>query len=248
MDIPNGHSQDAFLGGRLTLLQPVNGLRAGSDAIFLAAALGAHPGQRCVEFGTGQGACALAYLWRVPDAHVTALEWDADLAMLARRNARLNRLDDRFRLLVGDARQPPLGAAAFDQAFANPPFFDPTHSRPSPHAVRARARHEGAAGDLAIWVAAMAHALRPGGWLTLIHRWERLASTQAALRDAGLGAVTVLPLAARAGQTPKRFLIRARRADAWSWDMRAPLILHGEGHGYRPEIEAILRHGQPLAW
>ena len=35
--------EDAFLGGRLTIRQPVRGYRAGADPVFLAAAVAANP-------------------------------------------------------------------------------------------------------------------------------------------------------------------------------------------------------------
>ena len=46
-------TDDAFLGGRLHILQPAKGLRAGIDPIFLAAATKASPGDRVLEAGVG---------------------------------------------------------------------------------------------------------------------------------------------------------------------------------------------------
>ncbi|MGB3504256.1 MAG: methyltransferase, partial [Xanthobacteraceae bacterium] len=41
-----GMTEGGFLGGRLWLQQPASGHRAGHDAILLAAAVAAQPGQR----------------------------------------------------------------------------------------------------------------------------------------------------------------------------------------------------------
>src|ERR1700744_6779659 len=53
-------TEDAFLGGQLRLRQPKSGHRAGHDAMLLAAATPASPGDRVVDFGAGIGAAGLA--------------------------------------------------------------------------------------------------------------------------------------------------------------------------------------------
>ena len=47
---------DDFLGGRLRLAQPASGYRAGADAVMLAAACAARPGQSVLDLGCGAGA------------------------------------------------------------------------------------------------------------------------------------------------------------------------------------------------
>src|ERR1700759_5331097 len=86
-------SEDAFLGGRLRLRQPKSGHRAGHDAMLLAAATSARPGDRVVDFGAGVGAAGLALATRIPGIRIVLIEIDEALAELARGNAALNRLD-----------------------------------------------------------------------------------------------------------------------------------------------------------
>ena len=50
---------DAFLGGRLVLRQPLRGYRAGMDAVMLAAACPARAGERVLDLGSGVGAALL---------------------------------------------------------------------------------------------------------------------------------------------------------------------------------------------
>ena len=96
-------SEDAVLGGRLTLRQPLRGHRVGHDAILLAAATGGRAGERAVDLGAGVGGAGLALAVRVAGLHVTLVEIDEMLCALASKNARLNRLDDRVRALLADA-------------------------------------------------------------------------------------------------------------------------------------------------
>ena len=59
-------TRDAFLGGQLTVSQPVTGYRAGVDPVFLAAAVPAEPGQSVLELGWANGStgCGLS-VWSV---------------------------------------------------------------------------------------------------------------------------------------------------------------------------------------
>src|SRR5665647_2973818 len=95
-------TEDAVLGGRLRLRQPLRGHRVGHDAILLAAAVGARAGEQAVDLGAGVGAAGLALARRVEGLKVALVEIDPQLGALAADNARINRLDDRAMALVAD--------------------------------------------------------------------------------------------------------------------------------------------------
>src|SRR5580704_18607950 len=80
-------TEDAFLGGQLRLRQLKSGHRAGHDAMLLAAATPARPGDRVADFGAGVGAAGLAVARRVAGIDLVLVEIDADLANLARGHA-----------------------------------------------------------------------------------------------------------------------------------------------------------------
>src|SRR5471032_1406903 len=83
-------SDDAALGGRLRLLQPRRGHRFGHDAILLAAATPAQPGDLVVDLGAGVGAAGLAVAVRVAGVRVALVEIDRELVDIAARNAERN--------------------------------------------------------------------------------------------------------------------------------------------------------------
>ncbi len=107
------NSEDAVLGGRLVLRQPLRGHRFGHDAILLAAATAAQAGEQAVDLGAGVGAAGLALARRVEGLGVTLVEIDPALAALARDNAARNGLADRVRAVCLDVAAP---AAAFAAA------------------------------------------------------------------------------------------------------------------------------------
>src|SRR5688500_6866402 len=123
-------TEDAFLGGRLRLLQPRSAYRAGLDAVVLAAAADAKPGQRVIDVGAGVGTVGLCLAVRT-GADVVLLEPEERLAALAQDNARRNGLADRVRVVCGrvglgepEAAALGLFPESFDHVLANPPYPD----------------------------------------------------------------------------------------------------------------------------
>src|SRR5206468_3980326 len=72
--VPASLTEDGFLGGRLRILQPEKGYRAGIDAVFLAATIPCAAGETVYEAGIGTGVAALCVLARNPAIHLTGIE------------------------------------------------------------------------------------------------------------------------------------------------------------------------------
>ena len=130
-------TEDAALGGRLVLRQPKRGHRFGHDAILLAAAVDARPGEIAVDLGAGVGTAGLALAQRVPGLEVRLVEIDATLADLARENAARNRLSDRVLVVTLDVAADRNaferhGMAGVDHVLMNPPFNDPARQMSRP--------------------------------------------------------------------------------------------------------------------
>jgi tRNA1(Val) A37 N6-methylase TrmN6 len=244
-------TDDAVLGGRLRLKQPRRGHRVGHDAILLAAATAAEPGEHIVDLGAGVGGAGLALAMRVPGITMTLVEIDPELATLAAENASQNGLADRVRTVALDVAAPARAYAAAGLApgsaarvLMNPPFNDPDRQRLSPDARR-RLAHA-ARLPLAIWVRSATRLLAPHGKLTLIWRADGLAEVLAVLGAAGHGAVAVLPVHPRPDAPAIRILAACEKESAVPLVVLPGLVLN-DGDG-RPSqaAEAILRHGASL--
>jgi tRNA1(Val) A37 N6-methylase TrmN6 len=244
-------SEDAVLGGRLLLRQPLKGHRVGHDAILLAAASGGHAGEHAVELGAGVGGAGLALAARVGGLKVTLIEIDAALSRLAAENARLNHRDDRVTALACDVEDVDalaaagLGPGSAERVLMNPPFHDARRHNVSPDARR-RLAHAGAPGLLERWIATAAWLLKPGGVLTLIWRADTLEDVLAALAGA-FGGIAVLPVAPREGAAPIRVLVRAVKGGTVAPVHLPALILNDAQDKPTPAVEAVLRGGQALS-
>lgn len=236
-------TEDRLLDGRVLLRQPRRGLRAGLDAVLLAAGVPALHGQRVLEAGCGSGAGFLCLAARVPGLAILALERDPALAALARHNAAANGLASRVEVIEGDVRDMALAQRLppCDHAFANPPFWP--GGTPPPEAIRRVATHEEA--SLADWTRFLAAPLARRGSLSLILPAARLDAAMAALAVAGCGGTRLLPFWPRAGLPAKRMLLQARRGGRGPARIEPGMVLHA-ATGFTAAAEAILRGGAAL--
>jgi tRNA1(Val) A37 N6-methylase TrmN6 len=240
-------TDDAILNGRLRLLQPKRGHRFGHDAILLAAAVPAQPGERTLELGAGVGAASLAVLSRVPDTRATLIEIDPLLCELAAENITRNGFAARARAVALDAesapeifRQAGVAPGSFDHVLMNPPFNDASH-QPSPDALRRRA-HEGPEGLLAAWLATARAMLTGAGQVTLIWRADGIGEVLDALHD-GFGGISVIPVYPAPERLAIRVLVTATSGSDDPQRSGPGLTLNGSDGRPSAEAEAILRHG-----
>jgi tRNA1(Val) A37 N6-methylase TrmN6 len=244
-------TDDAVLGGRLTLRQPARGHRFGHDAILLAASTPAAAGEVAIDLGAGVGAAGLALARRVADVAVRLVEIDPELAGLARDNATRNGLGDRVTAHALDVAAPladfaalGLAPASADRVLMNPPFHEAGRAQASPDARR-RAAHVAPPGDLAVWLGTAARLLRAGGTLTLIYRADGLGELLGMIEPA-FGAIAVQPVHPKPAASAIRVLVRAVKGSRAPLVLLPGLVLNGDDGRPTAAAEAVLREGATL--
>lgn len=245
MTEPTALSDDRLLDGRLRLRQPRQGYRVAIDPVLLAAFVPAASGDDVLDMGCGTGAAALCLASRVPGCAISGLELSAETAAVARLNAAANGLAGRIVVHAGDIADPPEALRrTFDQVMSNPPYLPAMKGTAPPDHGRAGAHVESC--ELMDWISACLRRLRPGGWLTLVQRADRLPELLAAFVD-GAGDATVLPLWPRAdAPAARRVLLRARKGSRGPAVLARGLVLHEADGRYTEAAEAVLRHGMAI--
>ena len=241
-------TEDSFLGGSLSLLQPKVGYRAGMDAVLLGAAIPAVAGQSILDVGCGVGTAGLCLARRVQGGRVTGIEVQADLHALAEQNAQRNDLHDRVHFVRGDlrARGGLLAARSFDHVISNPPFIPEDKGRCSgtPHADKSKRESE---ADLAEWIEAMLYWVRERGFITVIHRADRLHEILGLLSPR-IGAIRVCPVWPKRGRDANRVVIQGRREAKAGVTLSPGIVVRHDDDTVTAEMEEIQRHGRGLVF
>jgi len=236
---------DTLRAGRVRIFQPARGARMSLDPVLLDGFL-APPHGRFLDIGCGTGALSFLLLARDPAATGVGVELQPRLAALAVRGRDANGWQERFEIVVGDARDvradARVAAAAFDLVATNPPYRTVAGSRRPPDDERALA-HQEIALALADWVAFAARAVRPGGRVAAIFPAERAVDLLAELRGRDLNPVRLRPVHPRAGEPAARVLVEAERGagrGSRPFVLEPPLVLHADGARYTPEVLRML--------
>lgn len=236
-------TQDLLLGGRVHLVQPAKGHRAGTDAVLLAASAQVKPSDVVVDVGAATGAVGLIVAAREKDARFVFVERDPDLAALCRRNCRDNEVQGEIVvadvLNKGSRQAAGLALESADLVLTNPPFLEEGQARISPDRGRAAA-HALPAGGLEAWLKACTGLLKPRGRLVLIHRADRVAEC---LEISGkwLGGIELRFVHPVADRPAIRFLLSGIKGSRAPLTILPPVILHGPDGRFTPEAEALHR-------
>ena len=248
---PNNSPQttdDALLGGRLTIRQPAQGYRVAIDPIFLAASIPVQGGETVLDVGTGVGAAALCLANRVPEAKIIGLEIQRSNVRLASDNILMNNMRGRVEVLWGDLLQPPprLAAGTFAHVMANPPYLEEHRANASATAHKQISHAEGNV-SLEQWAKFALLMARPKGSVTFIHRADRLHEILSYFQGK-MGDIVIFPLWPGPGKPAKRVLIRGRKSTHGPTTLSQGLMLHLPDGRYTDAAENILRNGLGLVF
>lgn len=239
-------TEDTVYQGRVKLVQPAEGFRAGFDSLLLAAALPELEGGEALELGCGCGGALLPAAFRLPGVSFTGVEQDGAVAEMARAGAGANGFGARVRIETAEASDwVRAHENRFDLVFANPPYFEPGKIS-EPGAGKAGAYVESL--PLEDWVKAMLFAARPRAPVVMVHRAAELSRVLAQF-DRQAGEITVLPVASKAGEAARRVLVRGRKGlKRGPLTLLAPIVTHIADGSARTEAARAVVEGQAVSW
>ena len=214
-----------FFGGQVTVFQPKDGYRAGTDAVLLAASLAGKSGEQFLELGVGSGIVTLLASHHNPDCHFTGLERSSDMLALSRRNTKAH---ENIGIVEGSIRDLPKDwHLKFDQVFTNPPYFD---KRAALRMSKAKEPSFVNQKSLTIkdWIEAMLLMLKPRGVGTLIYRADGVEKVLATLGNKA-GRIKILPIHAFAVDPAKRVMVQFRKGVKSETTLLPALVLHERG-------------------
>lgn len=238
------YSEDYLLDKRVKIFQPLDGYRASTDAVLLAAAIGkVKKGDRILDAGSGTGAVSLCLAERFKDNGITikGLELQPELAELSNLSAQANGFDF-LSFENADIFNYKQDFCSYAHVISNPPYSE--SDMPSPNQSKATA-HNFRASDLEKWIAFCLKMIKPQGYFYMVNRAEALEDILAAIHGK-LGAIEVFPLYSKNGQTAKRVIVKARKDSKAPLIIKEPVVIHEADSTYSGRAHAILRSGAPL--
>ncbi len=227
IDVFPSETVDPFMGGSLRLIQSKTGYRFSIDALLLSDFVTIKKNDTVVDLGTGCGVIPLSILKSKPAVHIYCVEIQPELAGQALRNARLNNLDHKMSVIIGDMRHLPFPPCSANVVVCNPPYRKKESGRINPDRRRAIARHEIFASIDDI-IKSARHLLGTKGRLSLIYPAERLGDLLSKLRQAGFEPKKIRIIYPDMNSNAKLVLMEAWAGGKSGLTVLPPLLGQGE--------------------
>jgi tRNA1(Val) A37 N6-methylase TrmN6 len=194
LPVPGGLEPEAgetldCLCGYFRMFQYKKGHRFSSDDLLTAwfGTTWCPQARRIADLGSGIGSVGMTAAWLCPGAQVVTVEAQEISVALARKSAAYNGVLDRYRITLGDLRDPDLfkDEEPFDLVLGSPPYW-PVGTRMEaahPQAIPARLEVRGDIGDYAL---AAARILAPGGVFACVFPLDQIDRAEKAYAAADL--------------------------------------------------------------
>lgn len=228
-------SLDTFYHGRIRVFQKKKGYRFSVDAPLLADFIQTKEGDRILELGAGNGIISLLLSIK-PFTSVTALEIQASLADLARRNVRLNNCDDRIHVVHTDLRFFSDGEK-YDVVLSNPPYIKHNTGHLSVSDEKSLAKHE-LKCTISDIMQKTEELLAKQGVAYFIYPATREEDFMRTIEETQLRIRTIRYVYPHKASDPTFFLVSMDFGSPWAQKLH-PLVLYKEKGEYTEEAQEI---------
>ncbi len=200
--------------------------------------------RRVVDVGTGLGPIPLFLSAMDPSVHITGFEIQKDVADLAARSVRLNKLEARIDIINEDFKHAlkVLNPTSIDMVLSNPPFFKyKKDANVSLSDYKKLASHE-IAIDMETIIKESKRILKDKGRLVLIQRVDRLEEMVLLLNEYRFSVKRMRFVHPRENQSAYMVLIDAANNSKGNTEVLPPLYVHEtNSEDYSDEILRIFR-------
>lgn len=226
---------DTFYRGRISIIQKRKGYRFSVDAPLLADFIRTKNTDELLELGTGNGVISLLLSIK-SFKHITALEIQESLTLLAQRNVHLNHLEEKITVIQGDLRSFEADKK-FDVVFSNPPYIEKGIGHLSESEEKSIAKHE-LKCDIFDIMQKTSELLRRKGRAIFIFPERRKINFLQAVQRYEMKIKAMRFVYPHSGSVPNLFL---SECDLFSEKevVLPPLILYDEAGNYTSEAQEI---------
>ena len=224
----------------LKIIQDPNAFCFGMDAVLLADFAQIRPNDRVADLGTGTGILPLLLAGREKSAVFDAVEIQENMAEMARRSVKLNRLEERIRVHCMDLRECAalLGQCQKTLVISNPPYGKQGETLVNPEIGKGIARHESACTIEQVCRAA-SRLLKNGGRFCVVFPAQRMLELMDALRAVRLEPKRFRMVYPKASKAANLVLMEAIKDARPMLHPMSPLIVYQESGDATDELRRI---------
>jgi len=224
----------------LKLIQKKEGFCFGVDAVLLSHFAQVAKNDIAIDLGTGTGIIAVLLAAKKEPHKVIGLEIQNEMAEMATRSVKLNRLEGKVEIVHGDIKEAVklFGGSSFDAVVSNPPYMGRGGGLLNPSDTKAVARHE-ILCTLEDVISSAARLLRPGGKLSMVHKPQRLADIIFHMRNNAIEPKWLRLVYPSPDKKPNLLLISGTRNGKPEMKVHEPLYIYNRDGHYTKEIDEI---------
>lgn len=238
-----GERLDDLQRNGLHIIQDPADFCFGMDAVLLCGFVSEHQNVRngkLLDLCTGNGIIPLLLSAKTDADSIVGIELRHKAADMATRSVKLNKLEDRIKIVEGDIKQAAdlITAASFDIVTVNPPYFKSGHGIVNPDDSKTIARHE-VACSLEDVLREAKKALKENGLFYMVHKPQRLVDIFSLMREEGIEPKTLKVVYPDRTSPPNMVLIEGRKGSGAELKIEEPLFIYKEDRTYSLEINTI---------
>ncbi len=211
----------------------------GTDAVLLSDFAEIREGEQVVDFCTGCGIIPILLAAKNKGAHITGIEIQKEIAQMADRSIRMNKLTDIVDIVHGDIKNVlDYVKHGADVVVVNPPYERTDTGKPSANEFVNIAKRE-VLCTLENVVDSASRVLRTGGRFYIIYRTGRFAELMAQLAQHRLEPKQIRLVAQRQGEAPSFVLEQASKGARGGLKFLPTLYVYKSDNSYTDEVKKI---------
>lgn len=232
----------------LKIIQNTKGFCFGIDSVILSDfAKNIKKGSKVVDLGTGTGIIGLLLCKKTELKEIVGVEIQKEVAEMANRSIKLNKLEDKFKILNTDINKifedKLLEKNKFDVVVMNPPYKEKGTGKINEVDSKIISRHEVKA-TLSDFIKVASNLLKDKGEIYIVHKPERMPDIIQKMRENKIEPKEIKTVYSNNKTEASLILIKGIKGANKFFKILEPLYIYEENGEYTKEIKEIYNIGE----